>query len=255
GAHLYAPSTAGITTVCATSPDDPDVRMPTIAPTATTPATPRLSHSRRRRISSIAAFRRIPPSATAQSCHIARLYAAPAARRIPAPQTALRSSGGERRACRGGRAGQDLVLARSVPSERADVLRLRSLLSPCRVELDLLVLVQRPIAACHDRGEVNEHVRRPVIGGDETKALVGVEPLHRACCHVPEILIRHAIARPRRSDRDHTRSRLRSRVRCASDEPGGRFLPSGRRKRRAATRWPGSVTVCSEPLPQRHRSG
>jgi len=46
---------------------------------------------------------------------------------------------------RGDRAGQDLVLARSAASERADVLRLRTLLSLGRVELDLLVLVQRPV--------------------------------------------------------------------------------------------------------------
>jgi len=45
----------------------------------------------------------------------------------------------------GDRAGQDLVLARSAASERADVLRLRTLLSLGRVELDLLVLVQRPV--------------------------------------------------------------------------------------------------------------
>src|SRR6476646_8067660 len=83
-------------------------------------------------------------------------------------------------------------------SERADVLRLRPLLSLGRVELDLLVLVQRPVAGCRDRGEVDEHVRRPVIGGDETKALVCVEPLHRAWCHVSEVLIRHTTARPRR---------------------------------------------------------
>src|SRR5580658_5268012 len=67
--------------------------------------------------------------------------------------------------------------------ERTDVLRLRPLLPLCRVEFDLLVLIQRPVARTRDRGEVDEHVRRPVIGGDETKALVGVEPLHCSCCH------------------------------------------------------------------------
>ena len=107
---------------------------------------------------------------------------------------------------RDGSAGQDLVLARRAPSDGADVLRLRSLLSPGRVELDLLVLVQRPVAVCRDCGEVDEHVRRPVIGGDETKALIGVEPLHCACCHVSEVLIHHATARPRRADREYTRS-------------------------------------------------
>src|SRR4029077_4704422 len=62
GAHLYGPSAAGITTVCATlPPGDPDVRMTAIAPAATTPVTPRVSHSRRWWwFSSVAALRRIP---------------------------------------------------------------------------------------------------------------------------------------------------------------------------------------------------
>src|SRR5260370_23648138 len=77
-------------------------------------------------------------------------------------------------------------------SEGADVLRLRSLLSLGRVEFDLLVLIQRPVAGARDRGEVDEHVRRPVIGGDEAKALIGVEPLHCSCCHQLKSFIRHA---------------------------------------------------------------
>src|SRR5579859_3493466 len=75
------------------------------------------------------------------------------------------------------------MAARRYASERADVLRLRPLLPLGRVKLDLLVLVQRPVAGARDRGEMHEHVRRPVIGGDETKALIGVEPLHCSCCH------------------------------------------------------------------------
>src|SRR5260370_32630762 len=89
-------------------------------------------------------------------------------------------------------------------SHRTDVLRLRSFLSLGRLEFDLLVLIQRPVAAARDRGEVDEHVRRPVIGGDETKALVGVEPLNRACCHQLKSFIRHATTRPRRTDREPT---------------------------------------------------
>src|ERR1700722_19993596 len=89
--------------------------------------------------------------------------------------------------------------------ERTDVLRLRSLLPLGRVELDLLVLIQRPVAGARDRGEVHEHVRRPVIGGDETKALIGVEPLHCSCCHESVSSIRYAVTRPRRADREHTR--------------------------------------------------
>src|ERR1700722_4374524 len=93
----------------------------------------------------------------------------------------------------------------ATPLERADVLRLRSLLPLGRVELDLLVLIQRPVAGARDRGEVHEHVRRPVIGGDETKALIGVEPLHCSCCHESVSSIRYAVTRPRRADREHTR--------------------------------------------------
>src|SRR2546430_15240814 len=155
----------------------------------------------------------------------------------------MRSSGQERRACRGDIAGQDLVLARSAPSERADVLRLRPLLSLSRVELDLLVLVQRPVAGCRDRGEVDEYVRRPVIGGDETKALIGVEPLHCASCHVSEVLIRDATARPRRADREHTRP--------LAPEPGPCPAVVGRS---TAGRWPvtrigGSLNwlICTRP--------
>src|ERR1700678_3504121 len=81
-------------------------------------------------------------------------------------------------------------------SERTDVLRLRSLLPLGRVELDLLVLIQRPVAGARDRGKVHEHVRRPVIGGDKTKALIGVEPLHCSCCHQSMSSIRDAATRP-----------------------------------------------------------
>jgi ubiquinone/menaquinone biosynthesis C-methylase UbiE len=93
GPGLFEP--AGVTTVCATLlPGDPDVRMPAIAPAAMTPTpvTPRLSHSHRRPwLSFIEAFRRIPPSATAQSCHVAADALRPAATRIPAPGTAPRA--------------------------------------------------------------------------------------------------------------------------------------------------------------------
>src|ERR1700730_5243191 len=89
-------------------------------------------------------------------------------------------------------------------SDRADVLRLRSLLSLGRVEFDLLVLIQRPVAGARDRGEVDEHVRRPVIGGDETKALIGVEPLHCSCCHQLKSFYPPCQARPRRADREPT---------------------------------------------------
>src|SRR5580692_7233130 len=96
--------------------------------------------------------------------------------------------------------------------ERTDVLRLRSLLPLGRLEFDLLVLIQRPVARTRDRGEVDEHVRRPVIGGDETKALVGVEPLHCSRCHQFKSFIRDARTRPRRADREPTCPGLRNRI-------------------------------------------
>jgi hypothetical protein len=49
-----------------------------------------------------------------------------------------------------------------------------------------------------------EHVCRPVIEGDETKALVGVEPLHCSCCHQFKSSIRQAARRPRRAGREPT---------------------------------------------------
>src|SRR5260370_7496806 len=82
-------------------------------------------------------------------------------------------------------------------SHRTDVLRLRSFLSLGRLEFDLLVLVQRPVAGARDRGEVDEPARRPVIGGDETKALVDVEPLHCAGCPQFNSLTPHSPTRPR----------------------------------------------------------
>src|SRR5712692_4501717 len=94
--------------------------------------------------------------------------------------------------------------AQRYTSDRADVLGLRSLLPLGRVEFDLLVLIQRPVAGARDRGEVDEHVRRPVIGGDEAEALIGVEPLHGACCHQSKSFARHARTRPRRADREST---------------------------------------------------
>src|SRR5918998_2910776 len=68
-------------------------------------------------------------------------------------------------------------------SERANVLRLRTLGALGEVELDLLVLVERLVAAGLDRGEVDEHVLAATILRDEAEALVGVEPLDGALSH------------------------------------------------------------------------
>src|SRR3954469_12262806 len=69
-------------------------------------------------------------------------------------------------------------------SERTNVLRLRTLGALRDVELDLLVLVEGLVALRLDRGVVNEDVVAAVLLGDEAEALLSVEPLHGALCHV-----------------------------------------------------------------------
>src|ERR687889_506468 len=66
----------------------------------------------------------------------------------------------------------------------ADVLGLRTLGALGQVELDLLVLVERLVAAGLDRGEVDEDVLAAAVLRDEAEALVSVEPLDGALCHV-----------------------------------------------------------------------
>src|SRR5690606_23915015 len=75
------------------------------------------------------------------------------------------------------------VRRRSARSQRADVLRLRALRTLRDVELDLLVLVQRAVAARLDGRVVGEHVSAAVLGGDEAEALLSVEPLHGSNSH------------------------------------------------------------------------
>src|SRR3954447_3460067 len=72
----------------------------------------------------------------------------------------------------------------AVPSERADVLRLGALLALRDVELDVLTLVEALVALRLDGGEVDEHVGAAVRRRDEPEALLGVEPLHGALCHL-----------------------------------------------------------------------
>jgi len=119
-------------------------------------------------------------------------------------------------------------------SERADVLRLRPLLPLGRVELDLLVLIQRPVARARDRGEVDEHVRGPVIGGDEAKALIGVEPFHCSCCHLFKSSIRHDATSPRRP----RAYRCQGRNRTPSPGHGLFAAPAQRRPRQCPARSP-----------------
>src|SRR6476660_6889181 len=69
-------------------------------------------------------------------------------------------------------------------SERADVLRLRTLRALGDVELDLLVLVQRLVAVGLDGRVVHEDVVAAVLLRNEAETLLGVEPLHGALSHV-----------------------------------------------------------------------
>src|SRR5262249_12517357 len=68
-------------------------------------------------------------------------------------------------------------------SERPDVVRLWSLLALDDLELDPLVLLQRPVPGHLDRGEVGEDVGPAAVRGDEPVALLRVEPLDRALRH------------------------------------------------------------------------
>src|SRR5437660_5540756 len=68
-------------------------------------------------------------------------------------------------------------------SDRADVLGLRALSALGRGELDPLVVLEAAVTVSLDGGVVNEDVGGAVVGGDETIALVGVEPLHCALSH------------------------------------------------------------------------
>src|ERR1700733_3747315 len=71
-----------------------------------------------------------------------------------------------------------------VRSDRADLLSLRTLRALACGELDSLVLLQAAETVSLDSGVVYEDVGGAVIRGDETIALVSVEPLHGALSHV-----------------------------------------------------------------------
>jgi hypothetical protein len=68
--------------------------------------------------------------------------------------------------------------------ERLDLLGLRALGPPAGRVLNPLVLLKAAVTVSLDGGVVNEDVVCAVIRGDETVALIGVEPLHGALSHV-----------------------------------------------------------------------
>src|SRR5690606_37283946 len=65
------------------------------------------------------------------------------------------------------------------------LIRLGTLGALSDLELDPLVLLQRPVTGRVDRGEVNEDVRSPTVHRDEAETLLRVEPLDRALRHSP----------------------------------------------------------------------
>ena len=71
-----------------------------------------------------------------------------------------------------------------VQSGDADVLGLRTLGASGDVELDLLVLVERLVAAGLDGGVVDENVVTAAVLSNEAETLFGVEPLDSSLSHV-----------------------------------------------------------------------
>src|SRR6478609_6840171 len=69
------------------------------------------------------------------------------------------------------------------PSDDGDRSRLRALLALGHGVADLLVLLERAVAARLDLRVVDENVRPGALGGDEPEALLSVEPLDGALCH------------------------------------------------------------------------
>src|SRR5690606_33180210 len=61
-----------------------------------------------------------------------------------------------------------------------DLVSLRTPVTLRHLELDALVLVQRAVAGGLDGRVVHEDVRPAAVDGDESEALLGVEPLHGA---------------------------------------------------------------------------
>jgi hypothetical protein len=80
--------------------------------------------------------------------------------------------------------GRSSRLSNRIRSDRADLLSLRTLRALACGELDSLVLLQAAETVSLDGGVVYEDVGGAVIRGDETIALVSVEPLHGALSHV-----------------------------------------------------------------------
>ena len=76
---------------------------------------------------------------------------------------------------------------------RSDRARLETLRTLAHLEFHFLTLFKRPVASSIDRRVVNEDVGASVVLGDKSKTLVGVKPLHSACCHLVFPSLRKAL--------------------------------------------------------------
>src|SRR5258708_5270257 len=85
-------------------------------------------------------------------------------------------------------------------SDGPDLRGLRTLRTLRHAVLHLLVFLERAVTGRLDCGEVNEDVCASVIGGDETKALVRVEPLYGSLSHLLYILRDEPETRALRAD-------------------------------------------------------
>src|SRR5215831_21377860 len=77
---------------------------------------------------------------------------------------------------------------RTPSGDRPDVGALRALLALRHLVLDLLVLLETLVAITGDAAEMHEDVGATVVLGDESEALLGVEPLHGSCAHERSLL-------------------------------------------------------------------
>jgi len=68
-------------------------------------------------------------------------------------------------------------------SDGPDLVGLRALGAAAGRVLDPLIFLEAAVAVSLDGGVVDEDVGSAVVGGDESVALVGVEPLHFALSH------------------------------------------------------------------------
>src|SRR5665647_687951 len=142
------------------------------------PGSPRLGP--RRWHGCCAAFRCRPSCCTRKSSR-----PSPSAHRCSGTPEATAVSGAGRRRPRPSGRG----LLGTVDSERADVLRLRTLGALSDLELDPLGLLECLVASRLDRRVVHKDVGAAVVLGNEPVALLSVEPLHRTLRHAVPVLL------------------------------------------------------------------